>query len=102
MKKLKSHINILLKVLTVLGLFISIFHYHSETLKCLNHPDGVHYSQDVDICTICLNTARNDFLPEDLAEVDLVVVDVIIITNSFDLENGYSYKLTGRSPPFMV
>lgn len=81
---------------------MSVFHYHSETLKCLNHPDGVHYSQDVDVCNICLINVSTDYPPAVLNEIDIIASEYIILPDSFGIIKGFSFTLTGRSPPFLV
>src|SRR5690554_490895 len=102
MRQLKRHITTFLAVASVLGMLMSIFHSHSESLKCLAHPDEVHFSQDVDVCTICIIIVRSNFNPTTFDSLYLVVVDTIVSVKPLKFTDYYTHQSLGRSPPFLA
>lgn len=102
MSQLRKHITTFLAVVSVLGMLMSVFHSHSESLKCLAHPDEVHFSQDVDVCTICIILVRSNFNPTTFDSLYLVVVDTIVSVKPLKFAEYYTHQSLGRSPPFMA
>ncbi|MFA5669260.1 MAG: hypothetical protein WC967_08450 [Balneolaceae bacterium] len=100
MRQLKKHITTFLAVISVLGLIMSTLHTHSETLKCLEHPNEVHYSIDLDICEICFRVVQTNFISPISSSVQLVVVETLVTINQILHSDFYTYQESGRSPPY--
>ncbi len=89
-------------LLAVAGLFVSLIHYHSEGLECLEHLEEAHIVQNEDYCPICtlvVDTGFETTLPFD------GFIEAVDIANLYDIALFSDETIpfsSGRSPPFLV
>lgn len=102
MIRFRKYTNLILTVFTVAGLFVSVIHYHSESLKCLSHSDDIHITQDTDICNICLTHVETDFFPTLDAEILPDYERLPALFDSFEAGIASVSLNTSRAPPPLV
>jgi len=89
-------------LITVLGFFASLAHYHSDGLECLDHAEESHIVQTESFCPVSTLVSDNDFTIPFTFEVILPSEDQPIQYKSEDKYNTYIASKSGRSPPFLA
>tara|TARA_R110002096_G_scaffold78670_1_gene185043 strand:- start:1465 stop:1773 length:309 start_codon:yes stop_codon:yes gene_type:complete len=98
----KKHIVAFLSFLSILGMFMSTIHYHSESLECLQHQGEKHFTPDEDVCPLCSLVLSSDFSATLSKGIDLIVLDTVLPQAEQKINHGYIHPNLGRSPPFLA
>lgn len=88
--------------LAVLGLFVSMVHYHSEGLECLEHAEDAHFIQTQDYCPISTLVTDDDFVTTFSFEVLLPSQEILLKDSSENITDLSISIKSGRSPPFVI
>ena len=94
-----SKYSSLIGFLAVLGLFVSMVHYHSEGLECLDHAEEAHFIQTQDYCPVSTLVTDEDFITTFTFEVLLPYQDLLISAFSEEIIDLSISIKKGRSPP---
>ena len=84
--------------IAVIGLFVSMVHYHSEGLECLEHAEEAHIVEYDVYCPISTLVSDADFIEPIKLDALISFVSKIFYQNDQILKNFTPSKL-GRSPP---
>ena len=87
---------------TVLGLFSSMVHYHSEGLECLEHAEEAHIVQTESFCPISTLVTDDNFSTPFTFEVILPSENQSIHLNFEEEFETFVASKSGRSPPFQA
>lgn len=86
----------------VLGLFMSLIHYHSVGLECLEHAEEAHIVQTEVYCPISTLVTDEDFSTPFTFEVILSSDTHSNIPDSEKEFKTFIASKSGRSPPFQA
>lgn len=85
----------------MLGLFISLVHYHSDGLECLDHAEEAHIVQTESFCPICTLVVQAD-IPKPLSfDALLSFFEILNAPSIIQLPNQTSFFFSGRAPPLV-
>lgn len=99
---IKKHISIAIYLLTVAGLFLSVSHYHSEVMECLDHASEQHYTEDIPLCPVCSVLGDYDFTETETFKGYLFTQDVISETADLQTVADFTPCKQSRAPPALV
>ena len=102
MNKGITKISLLIWVLAVGGLISSTMHYHSESLHCLEHGDEQHYTENDNVCPVCVIKYDQPSLGPSFVEVHIVQEDTIFSFYSFIFEEHPTSFKPERAPPSLT
>ena len=97
-----SKYSSLIGFLAVLGLFVSMVHYHSEGLECLDHAEEAHFIQTQDYCPISTLVTDDDFVTTFSFEVLLHFQELLLKHSSENITDLSISIKKGRSPPSLI
>ncbi|WP_018126739.1 hypothetical protein [Balneola vulgaris] len=96
------HIKYLLAYLAVAGLFVSMVHYHSEGLECLEHAEEAHIIPTVDFCPICTIVVSSD-IETPFNTNGLLTPSTTLVYENDVYSDDNTYRLASpRAPPFLA
>lgn len=89
-------------VFAVLGLFMSLVHYHNVGMECLEHAEEAHIVQTEYYCPISTLVTDEDFSTPFTFEVILSADNQVLILDSEKEFDTFIASKSGRSPPFQA
>lgn len=98
----KKHIATLFLTVGVLGIMLSMIHYHSEGLLCVHHAEEQHYTENELLCPVAgLVAIQTEDTPTDynfLLQYQQTLINIQELLLSIEFHNS----LLGRAPPFVI
>ncbi len=102
MRIFRSFIATVLLALSVVGMMLSMLHYHSEGLLCVHHAEEQHVTTNDLLCPIAGLTAITPDDAQPDAKGYFEYKEVRFSLQELLFSSDVQYVLLGRAPPFMI
>ncbi|MEX0720055.1 MAG: hypothetical protein WD059_05260 [Balneolaceae bacterium] len=102
MNKFNRYISVVIFTASILGLLLSMAHYHSSGLKCLDHVEEQHYTENELLCSVCGITVFSEPITQPAAGFFIVFESNLTEIEELFLSAHPFLLLSDRAPPFMA
>jgi hypothetical protein len=85
-----------------MGILVSMAHYHSEGLECLDHANEEHYAESDPVCPVCTIVAYTDSGESlDVSHL-LEYQETLVAVQELLIADDIFTPLLGRAPPALI
>lgn len=102
MRKYNQYISYLVLSFTLTGFFMSVAHYHSEGLLCVEHSKEQHYTENSQYCPLDVVLAEVPVVNPLTSELLLNPEDRVFNYSSPVIHQPFYRPSSPRAPPFLV
>ncbi|WP_142455134.1 hypothetical protein [Gracilimonas mengyeensis] len=99
MSRFKNYISVLFFALAITGTMLSMVHYHSAGLECLDHADEQHYIHNEVLCPVSGIVAVSGQESQPVFADLLPFPETVYIHSPLYLSAQPFVQLLGRAPP---
>ena len=99
MHQSRKYISALILSLTMTGFFLSIAHFHSEGLSCIEHAKEQHYTENSSYCPLDVLRAEEPETPGITSEIFLNPEERVFLPGVPVLSKTESGPKPARAPP---